>query len=179
MKLQLPRGAQGLRSRGVGSPLVSSASTPKTQQKLQPEPLVCALFPMRLPMLRCVQVGVDGPLRAVATGRLMALVDWAPQRRRGPDIWAEAIRARVSRGGWEAEFGETSMCGHLCARCRHRRGGSNCMGPLLRKLKMTRRGRGDEERTSIVVARCFVLGLARAVLGVVTAHRAREKDATR
>ena len=68
----------------------------------------------------------------------------------------------------EAEFGETGVSSHICAGCRHRRDRSNCMGPLLEKLKMTRRGRGDEERTFIEVARCFVLGLARAVQGVVT-----------
>ena len=35
----------------------------------------------------------------------------------------------------EAEFDETGARGHLCACCRHRRDGSNCMGPRLRKLQ--------------------------------------------
>ena len=106
---------------------------------------------------------------------------WAVPRR---DAEGRTSRQKPSAQGsrvvvGEAEFGETGVCGHLCAGCRHRRDRSNCIGPLLRKLQMTRCGRGDEERTSIVVARCFVLGLARAVRCVVTAHRAHPSQRDR
>ena len=110
---------------------------------------------------------MDGPL-GYAQWSLVNSWPWS--------TWAPAITAETQRAGHlgrshpargsrvvvgEAEFDETGARGHLCACCRHRRDGSNCMGPRLRKLQTKRRGRGDEERTSIEVARCFVLALAR------------------
>ena len=96
----------------------------------------------------------------------MALADLGASDHRG-NAKDRTFRQKPSARGsrvevGEAEFDETSARGHLCACCRHRRDGSNCMGPLLRKLQMKRRGRGDEERTSIEFARCFVLALTRA-----------------
>ena len=103
MKLQLPRERRVFAAE-VGRPIGVECLNTENQQKLQPEPLVCAPVPVRLPMLRCAPVGVDGALRAVATGRLMALVGCAPQRRRGPDISAEAIRAKFLRGCWRGRI---------------------------------------------------------------------------
>ena len=109
---------------------------------------------------------MNGPLHSVVTGGLTALVDLGASDHRG-DAEGPTSRQKPSARGsrvevGEAEFDEAGAHGHLCACCRHRCDGSNCTRPLFRKLQMKRRGRGDEERTSIEVARCFVLALTRA-----------------
>ena len=60
MKLQLPRWRKVFAAEGGRSTGVECLNT-ENQQKLQPEPLVCAPVPVRLPIFRCVQVGVGRP----------------------------------------------------------------------------------------------------------------------